>query len=339
MHPRIEPEFEKYLNKSIDKSNGRTELRSLGRISLVILLFAKLGLAADESPVLVVLGTAQDGGYPQIGCEKDCCAPAWANPQLRRFVSCLAVCDPATGERFLFDCTPDFRDQLRLLDETIANGKSAMAPVSGIFPTHAHMGHYTGLMHLGREVLGARSVPVYAMPRMKYFLESNGPWSQLVDLKQIEIRRLSATHPIRLNERLTVTPFLVPHRDEFSETVAFKIDGPNKSALYLPDIDKWERWNVPIESMIGLVDYAFLDGTFAESNELPGRDMSEIPHPFIAESAARFSGLPKQERAKIWFIHFNHSNPVLQSRPDAAPHPLLERSGMKAAQQGMKLEL
>jgi len=303
-------------------------------------LFCRLATGADLPPLLIVLGNAQAGGYPQIGCEKSCCAPAWATPNLRRFVSCLAVWDRVSGERFLFDCTPDFRDQLRLLDDVCAanDGESGKL-VSGVFPTHAHMGHYTGLMHLGREVLGARGVPVYAMPRMKYFLESNGPWSQLVDLKQIAISRLSAGSPVELNARLKVTPFLVPHRDEFSETVAFKIVGPNKSALYLPDIDKWERWEVPIESMIRMVDYAFLDGTFAEAAELPGRDMSEIPHPFVAESAARFSKLPLAERKKIWFIHFNHSNPIIRHLASESVHPLLRGTGMSAAKQGMQLEL
>jgi len=29
------------------------------------------------------------------------------------------------------------------------------------------MGHYTGLMHFGREVMGTNNLPVYAMPKMK----------------------------------------------------------------------------------------------------------------------------------------------------------------------------
>eukprot|EP00957_Ditylum_brightwellii_P156501 11911053-Ditylum_brightwellii.AAC.1 len=60
----------------------------------------------------------------------------------------------------------------------------------GIFLTHAHIGHYTGLMYLGREALGAVDVPVYAMPRMRSFLKNNGPWSQLVSLGNINIQNL-----------------------------------------------------------------------------------------------------------------------------------------------------
>ena len=47
---------------------------------------------------------------------------------------------------------------------------------------------------------------------------------------------------INLNKDLKVTPFLVPHRDEYSETVGYKIQGKQKSALFIPDINKWNTW-------------------------------------------------------------------------------------------------
>ncbi|MFN3193291.1 MAG: MBL fold metallo-hydrolase [Aureliella sp.] len=263
------------------------------------------------TPFVVVLGVAQDAGYPQANCRKACCEPAWKDSTLRRFSSCIAVVDPLSGERWMFDCTPDFREQLRLLDSAFR--PSSGKPLEGILPTHAHIGHYAGLIHLGREAIGAREIPVFAMPRMKYFLETNGPWSQMVDLEQIRIKRLQAAAICRLNQRVSVTPFLVPHRDEYSETVGFIISGPTKKLLYLPDIDKWERWDTRIESLIEQVDVALLDGTFFSGDELPGRNMNEIPHPFIAESLKRFRSLPPLERTKIRFIHLNHTNPALKS--------------------------
>ncbi|MFK7737270.1 MAG: MBL fold metallo-hydrolase [Pirellulaceae bacterium] len=283
----------------------------------------------DKRPFAVILGTAQDGGYPQVNCQKGCCKPAWEDQARRRFVSCIAVVDPQSKQRWLFDCTPDFRDQIRLLDQSTP--KLAGRPLDGVFPTHAHVGHYTGLMFLGREVLGARSVPVFAMPRMKYFLESNGPWNQLVKLEQIRIERISAAQTINLNTRIQVIPFLVPHRDEYSETVGFEIRGPNLRVAYLPDIDKWEKWSVPIEKLIAKVDVALLDGTFFSGDELPGRNMSEIPHPSIQESMKRFSKLPQAERTKIRFIHLNHSNPLL--RPESGKKTELQNAGMDVAEQ------
>ena len=61
---------------------------------------------------------------------------------------------------------------------------------------------------------------------------------------------------------IEITPLQVPHRDEYSETVGYQIEGPNKTAVFIPDIDKWHEWEEDITEKITLVDYAFIDGTF-----------------------------------------------------------------------------
>ncbi len=261
----------------------------------------------EDSPYVVVLGVAQDGGFPQAGSE----SPAWTDESLRRRVTSIAVVDPLSDERFLFDATPDFRWQLRTLDELAP--RTSPLVLDGIFLTHAHVGHYTGLIHLGREIIGTRDVPVWAMPRMHAFLTDNGPWSQLVALSNIDLRPLSAGRAVRLNERLRVTPIPVPHRDEFSETVGFLIEGPRRAVFFLPDIDKWEAWDRidgagAIERTLARCDVAYLDGSFYSAAEVPGRAMSEIPHPLLTESLARF---PIGLRQKIRFIHLNRTNPAL----------------------------
>ena len=81
---------------------------------------------------------------------------------------------------------------------------------------------------------------------------------QLVSLGQIELMKLSAGQEISLNERLKVVAFPVPHRDEYSETVGFRISGPSKTVIYLPDIDKWERWSVKIEDCLSQCDHALV---------------------------------------------------------------------------------
>ena len=208
---------------------------------------------------------------------------------------------------------------------------------TGIFLTHAHIGHYSGLTQLGREVIGAGGVPVYAMPRMETFLRSNGPWDQLVSLQNISLRQLHADSTIRLNERLAITPFPVPHRDEYSETVGFRIDGPQRSALFIPDIDKWEKWERPVEALIGETELAFLDGTFYAEGEIPGRNMAEIPHPFIQESMARFATLPAADKSRIYFIHLNHTNPALL--PDSDARKKIQQAGFRVAEELAIFEL
>ena len=214
--------------------------------------------------------------------------------------------------------------------------------LAGIFLTHAHVGHYTGLLHLGREVLGTHQVPVWAMPRMVEFLSTNGPWSQLVELENIIVESLQDGQPVRLNDRLTVTPIAVPHRDEFSETVGFLIAGPDRSLFFLPDIDKWERWDEEagsgaVERILSRADVAYLDGSFYADGEVPGRAMAEIPHPFMIESMRRFGKLPVSVRAKIRFIHLNRTNPAILDA--SAERRVIVEAGFAVAEEGERQAL
>jgi pyrroloquinoline quinone biosynthesis protein B len=291
--------------------------------------------AQAEAPFLMVLGVAQDGGVPQAGTREH---PGWDDPARRRLVVCLALVDPATGERWLFEATPDFREQLHRLDEAVPAGDRP--GLSGIFLTHAHIGHYTGLMFVGHESMGAQGVPVYAMPKMSAYLRTNGPWSQLVRYNNIDLRSLEDGPSVALNERLRVTPFIVPHRQEYSEVVGYRIDGPERSALFIPDIDSWEEWDTlgtRIEDVLKEVDVAYLDASFYANGEIPGRDMSGFPHPFITHSMARFAPLPAAERAKVRFIHLNHTNPALW--PGSEARRTISEKGFRVAEEGEHITL
>jgi len=277
------------------------------RFALALLLLtgctAAMTPPVATEPYTVVLGIAQDGGYPQAGCVREDCLAAWRDPSKRQRVASLGIVDPRTNERWIIDATPDFPSQLHSLGGRVP---------AGILLTHAHIGHYLGLAHLGREVLGAKGVRVYAMPRMRELLERNGPWSQLVTLQNITLVPLAEGQEIALNDRIRVTPLRVPHRDELSETVAFIVRGPSRAILWLPDIDKWEKWETPLEDVLARVDVAYLDGTFFTADELPGRDLREIPHPLVTETLARLAGSPLLSRVR--FIHLNQSNPLLREQ-------------------------
>ena len=284
---------------------------------------------------LVVVGIAQDAGYPQIGCEKECCSEYWKGKEEKIYITCLALVDRKTNQYWLFEATPDIAHQLHILQPYLSVQQD-YSP-DGIFITHAHIGHYSGLMQLGREAMGAKAIPVWAMPRLDSFLQNNGPWSQLVSLNNIQLQSLKADSTITLGSSLKVTPVQVSHRDEFSETVGFIIESDKKKILFIPDIDKWDKWNRDIIAEIGKVDIALLDGTFYKNGELPGRDMREVPHPFVEESIQRFSSLPSTEKSKIVFIHFNHTNPLLKK--ESAEKKNVKQDGFDVAAEGMLIEL
>jgi pyrroloquinoline quinone biosynthesis protein B len=304
------------------------------RLILLIFVFSffEYLMVSAQKPYILILGTAQDGGFPQAGCKKECCRSVWENKIPHQSVSSLALIDPISKQKWIFDATPDFPEQLHLLD----NHLKSSTLLDGIFLTHAHIGHYTGLMHLGREVMGSSKIKVFVMPKMKDFLENNGPWSQLVNIQNIEIQRMKEAEVLVLNERLKVMPFRVPHRDEFSETVGYKIMTKDKSLIFIPDIDKWQKWDKNLVDVVKEHDVLLLDGTFYKDGEI-ARPMSEVPHPFIMETVELLSGLPKSEKNKVKFIHLNHTNPILQ--PNSKERKDLKMKGFAWVETGQKIEL
>jgi len=278
-----------------------------------------------------ILGTVQDGGIPHLGCEKSCCKDSFEKGFSNKRVVSLGISDLKENKNYLIEASPDISYQL---NDFLKNGKKNL---HGIFITHAHIGHYSGLINFGKEVLNSSKMPLYLMPKMTDFISSNGPWSQLVEQKNVELKKIFNEKEEKLTNDLSIIPLRVPHRDEYSETVGFKIIGPKKSALFIPDIDKWEKWDKSIKKLITQVDYAFLDGTFYDAQEINNRDISEIPHPFIIESLKLFEDLNKLNRNKIYFIHLNHTNPANNKKSKA--YKLIISKGLNVAQEGSNFEL
>ena len=296
---------------------------------LILIFFIPLSVFNQTKPnfSLKVLGVVQDGGLPHLGSNKLCCE----NYENRRYVTSIMLINNENNESYLFDASPDINEQLNFMGDRIKKD------LKGIFLTHAHIGHYTGLMYFGREALNSKSINVYAMPRMKKFLENNGPWSQLVSLKNISIKEINNNSKFSIDPNVIIQPIEVPHRAEFSETVGYKIYGPNKTALFIPDIDKWYLWETSIVDEIMKVDYALIDATFYDSKEINYRDISEIPHPFVIESMELFDELDTNEKNKIYFIHLNHTNPLLDKNSDEYKYVIAK--GYNIAEEGIKLEL
>ena len=275
------------------------------RIAVLLLGGLLLNIAAYAQVELHVLGIAQDAGRPQLGCTKACCLER-GKPRPRIPVVSLGITQADPSKSVLIEATPDIASQWGYL--TTQN--KGVEP-STIFVTHAHMGHYTGLLQLGREARNANGVSVFGHPTFIDFIATNQPWKQLVTLRNIIPVPISSGQVVEIGQ-VTIQALQVPHRDEISATYAYLIKGPSKTALFLPDIDKWEKWTLSIDSLVKKVDFAFLDATFFSSAELPGRNMSEIPHPLVEETLERSKNWSSETRQKIILTHFNHTNQLLQ---------------------------
>ncbi len=298
------------------------------KVTIVFLFIASSnGHQFSYNTYLKVLGTVQDGGSPHIGCQKSCCTDLSSQEKEERKVTSLELYQHGSNKSFLFEATPDIISQWDLMNH----------PPSGIFLTHAHMGHYSGLLHLGKEALASESIPVYVMPRMYNFLKNNGPWSQLIDQKNILLKELHENESVQVLNKVKIIPLLVPHRDEFSETVGYKIVGPKKKVLFIPDINKWSLWNKNLISVLKDVDLAFLDATFFNAEEVNYRPISEIPHPLVHETIKYLENETKEIKNKVYFIHMNHTNPLLDPNSDSTKWVV--KQGFNIARIGQEFEL
>ena len=302
------------------------------RIIQITFFLTFFNLIFAQTEYIYILGNVQDAGLPHIGCQHKFCKEKFSEFE-EYFTTSIAVVDPVEKKYILFEASPDIPYQLNYLEKEIFN--EFLLPES-IFITHAHIGHYTGLMYFGREALGAKNLIIKVLPKMSNFLKTNGPWSQLVDINNIKIQNLSFGSKTNELRNITVTPIQVPHRDEYSETAGFIIEGRNKKALFIPDIDKWEKWDKNLKQLVYEFDYLLLDATFYDSKEI-NRDISEIPHPLVTETINLLDDLSPEHKNKVYFIHMNHTNLMLDPSSDLTK--LVVSKGFNITRLGLKLPL
>ncbi len=262
----------------------------------------------------VVLGIMQDGGLPHAGCRCPRCTAAFADPAQAEYAACLAIVDGRGGDVTvtLLDATPDIKFQLNILADLLPHPRRAarLRPPDSIFLTHAHMGHIGGLPQLGPEAMDARELSLFASAGVMDMLEKTAVWQPF--LQYIQPNILHDGQPVSLGDGLTITPITVPHRDEWGAgTFAFRVQGPNRSLLYLPDIDSWDAWPQARETLSG-VDVALVDACFYSTDELAGR--TPVAHPLVEDTIARFADLPTQ----LLLTHLNHTNPLLDGGENVA---------------------
>jgi len=300
-------------------------------LNLVTFLIISISVNS-QSEYIYILGNTQDAGLPHIGCQHPFCEDNF-NVYEEHYTTSIAVVNSDLKKYILFEASPDITFQLNNLKKNIFD--EFLLPES-IYITHAHIGHYTGLMYFGREALGAKDQIVRALPRMSNFLENNGPWSQLVKINNIKIKEINFGSTTNELNNINVTPVQVPHRDEYSETAGYIIEGKNKKALFIPDIDKWEKWDRDLSQIAKEFDFLLIDATFYDSKEI-NRDISEIPHPLVTETIDLLSGLSVENRKKVYFIHMNHTNMMLDPSSELSKQVISK--GFNIARLGQKLYL
>lgn len=303
--------------------------------SALVAAGASKDLLRQAEPYVLVLGVVQDGGLPQAGCYSDRCEQARLEPP--RYVASLAIVDPAAERFYLVDASPSLTAQMDLIEEPAFRERANRRdPFDGIFLTHAHMGHYLGLALLGREGVGIAPTLCYCSRTMERVLTDNAPWSLLVDEGRLEFPRIPMDRWTDVDGVFDVRMVPVPHRSEFSDTVGYIFRGPRQTILYVPDIDSWEEWDRPVAQVVAGVDVALIDGSFYSGDEVPGRNIEDIPHPLVPHSMDLLEDVA-QTRSRVVFIHLNNTNPALER--GGAHEREIRRRGFEVATEGLRIPL
>ena len=173
-----------------------------------------------------------------------------------------------------------------------------------------------------------------ASQRMCHFLSAHAPWKALVDGSFIDLRPLMPGRRVQISPSLAVTPFNVVHRAEYTDTLGYRVHGPRKTLMYVPDADVWDGWETPFNDLLGDSDIALIDGSFWSYDELGHRVQANVPHPPVLRTLERLRGLP--DLPEIRFTHLNHTNPLWDVD---SPLRLNLPQGFSVAETGERLTL
>ena len=278
---------------------------------------------------VTVLGIAQDGGHPQPGCLRPCCA----NIIEPHYPVSLGI-RSSEGTNLLIEATRNLGDQFTLWGQT---------NVDHLLLTHAHLGHVDGLGLFGREAIAARDIELHVSDDMYHLIDRTPQWNLMVQQGVFNIRTFTAGDIVFSQGELSIEAVRIPHRAELSDMHAFIIRGPSKSLLFLTDHDTWnETLTVHDRSSIREllaklnVDIALIDGTFWSEDELAGRNQATVPHPPVLQTL-KMLGEKKQDDPDIIFTHLNHTNPLYNRGSEQ--YAEVERLGWSVAYQGQRFTL
>jgi len=285
----------------------------------------------------IVLGTAQDGGFPQPGCKLPCCQRARSGTGLARTPVALGIVG-SDGSSHIIEVGRHIGEQFEIWDKACG----FEWPLNSAILTHAHLGHTDGLRLLGREAIGGQGVILHCSKSMLSLIHENPTWRIMVEQGVLVPKQWESMTPFEPTPGcgFTITPIPVIHRAELSDNHAILVSGKESNLLFMPDQDSWgetlegasiREWLTSLD-----INYALIDGTFWDSDELSGRDMSEIPHPTVCESLELLGEWVVGD-PDIAFFHLNHTNPL--NNVDSEESRIVGRMGWRVSEPGEVYDL
>lgn len=264
-----------------------------------------------------ILGSVQDGGVPHLGANSKADEMARQNRENIKYVTSVLLKEGESNNspKYLIEASPDIRYQVDA------------GYIDGVFIPHTGLGHVTGLLYFGKEGQNAQDLNVHTNKDVERFLMNNDPYRYLLDRENIEIQNLGDQQEMELMGG-KITSYQYEHAALVEKTTGYMIEGESKKLFYLSDIDEINR---DVKEKVKEADIAILDGTFYSKDEIERYE--EVPHPTIPETMEKFS----ETDTEIYFIHMNHTNPVLIE--DTEERQEVEERGFGVVEKGMEFQI
>ena len=188
---------------------------------------------------VLVLGSAAGGGFPQWNCNCSNSAEARKNPKRAkpRTQSSIAVSVDDGKNWFLFNASPDLRQQINDNSALQPNNGIRHSPILGVFITNGDIDHIAGLLNL-RE---SHPLWIYATKKVLSILKSNSVF-EVLNHEFVERREVTLNESILLKDK--------DNNSTGIEVEVFSV--PGKIALFLEDKNKGNNFGTDPEDTVGL---------------------------------------------------------------------------------------
>ena len=309
---------------------------------------------------VLVLGSAAGGGFPQWNCNCPNSAEARKNPKRAkpRTQSSIAVSIDDGKNWFLFNASPDLRQQIN--DNVALQPKIGIrhSPILGAFITNGDIDHIAGLLNL-RE---SHPLSIYATKKVLSILNNNTVFNVL-NPDFVERREVSLNKTILLKDKNKNSTGI--------EIEVFPV--PGKVALFLEDKNKGNNFGTEEEDTIGLkiidsntknfffylpacaemtkdlknrlqgAPMVFFDGTLWTDDEMlatkvgvkkTGQRMGHMSMSGEKGSIQMFKNLDVKKK---FFIHINTTNPALLE--DSPERKKINEEGWEVSYDGMEVNV
>lgn len=250
---------------------------------------------------LTILGSGTSTGVPQIGCQCQVCTSSDPHDKRLRCSSLLEI----DGKRILFDCSPDFREQMMQLP---------FAPIHAILISHEHYDHVGGLDDL-RPFCAFGDIDIYAEEYCANNLRQRIPYCftpkevRYPGVPAINLNHVTPHVPFTIGDNITIMPIRVMHGK--LPILGFRI----RNFVYITDMKSMSEEDTQL----------VCDADVLVVNAL--RHKEHNSHQTFADAI----DFAKKVRAReTYLIHMSHHiRPHAEENASLPPHIHLAYDGMK----------